>query len=116
MLFDSLLGIFREIYEFEIEDRKVRRRFLSVSDNSSKDEGEGYLEKVLTSRQKKTQRHQDEYNTSFVSPGDKLGNLGSTANYMLKDSILDGEQPSSATKSDQYLMTERDDEEEKIVD
>jgi len=36
-LFQSLEDVFYQIFEFEIDDRKVRRRFASVTENKDKD-------------------------------------------------------------------------------
>jgi hypothetical protein len=42
ILFQSLEDIFYQIFEFEIDDKRVRRRFASVTENKTgRDEAEG---------------------------------------------------------------------------
>jgi len=94
LLFDSLQEIFYQIFEFEIENRQVRRRFTLVTESNPQDSYQNTTHRVLTSRQKKNQKQQDDYNSSFISAEGT-----SAASFMLKNSVVEPED---------YLATERD--------
>ena len=125
LLFQSLEDIFYQIFEFEIDDKKVRRRFSMVTENkdressldrkdnnANKDEGyENTLARVLTGRQKKNKKYQDDYNSSFISnPGSpgrepKSDTLGvglhrTAANYMMTNSLLEASKQDDGDKND----------------
>lgn len=80
IFFKTLKTVFEQIFEFEIDNRLVRRRFCMVGTASEAPEGEQSSEKTerldtltvdsstqraVNSRLKRTQKYEDQYNKTF---------------------------------------------------